>query len=361
MTRFRISLLSLLVAAVALSAGCGGGGASSSLKSDDVAVVGDLHITKDQLDHQITLKLQSAKVDKQTVPKPGSATYRTQVVDPVVSRLVTEAQIENIATELKVTVSDNDVQKALDAAVKQQFAGDTAKYKAFLKKYGITEADIKEQVIRPSLLQTKIQDKVKAEYPITDAQVKDYFDSHKTQFITPDTRQVHYLIASSKADATAARSQLAGGADWGTVYKKFSLDYKPGTPAAQIGKLSVSKGQGTEANFTTAVFGGSLKTNELSGLIPVSKPYADSNLPGKCKPTCYFLVRPDSAIVKGSDQTLAQAKASIESTLASSVQGPKISKRLQQLIDEQKKITKYADAYKPATPTNPSTTGGGTT
>ena len=95
-------------------------------------------------------------------------------------------------------VSDDDVQKSLDDAVKQQFKGDTAKYQDFLKKYGISEDDVKEQVIRPSLLQTKIQDKVKSQYPVTDAQIKDYFDSHKSQFITPDTRQVHYVIAGQQ-------------------------------------------------------------------------------------------------------------------------------------------------------------------
>ncbi len=360
MTRFRISLLTLLVAVIALSAGCGSGGSSSSITSDDVAVVGDRHITKEQVDHQVELKLKSAQVDKQTVPKPGTADYRTQVVDPVVARLVTEAQIENIAAELNVKVSDAEVQKSLDDAVKQQFKGDTAKYQDFLKKYGISEDDIKEQVIRPSLLQTKIQDKVKSQYPITDAQIKDYFDSHKSQFITPDTRQVHYVIAGSKADALAASTAIQNGDKWGDVYKKYSLDYQASTPAAQLGQFSASKGQ-TEANFGTAVFGNSLKNGELSGLIEVSKAYSDQNLPGKCKPTCYFVIRPDASIVKGSAQTLEQAKATIESTLTSTVQSPKVSKRLQQLVDEQKKLTTYAAAYKPATPANPSSTGGGTT
>ena len=74
MTRFRISLLTLLVAVIALSAGCGSGGSSSSITSDDVAVVGDRHITKDQLDHQVELKLKSAQVDKQTVPSRAPRT-----------------------------------------------------------------------------------------------------------------------------------------------------------------------------------------------------------------------------------------------------------------------------------------------
>jgi hypothetical protein len=360
MTRFRISLLTLLVAAIALSAGCGGGGATSTLKSGDVAVVGDRHITQDELDHQITLKIHSAKVDKQTVPQQGTAAYKTQIVDPVVSRLVLEAQLENIAAKLKITVTDDDVQKALDDTIQQSFGGDMNKYHDYLKKFGVTEDDVKEQVIRPSLLETKIQDKVKAQFPITDAQIKDYFDSHTAEFITPDTRKVHYVIVASKADAQAAHTAIAGGQLWSSVYKKYSLDYQSGTPAAQLGEFSASKGQ-TEANFGTAVFGTSLKTGQLSGLIEVSKTYSDQNLPGKCKQTCYFVIRPDADIVKGAAQTLDQAKATIESKLATTVQAPKIQQRLTQLVEEQKKITHYADAYKPPTPTNPSTTGGGTT
>jgi len=359
MTRFRISLLTLLVAVIALSAGCGGGGASSGLSSGDIAVVGDRHITRAELDHQIELKIKAAKIDKQTVPTPGTADYQSQVVDPVVARLVTEAQIENIAAALKVTVSDSDVQKALDTAVKQQFGSDTAKYQEFLKKYGITEQDIKDQVIRPSLLQTKIHDKVKSQYAVTDAQIKDYYDSHKTQFVTPDTRKVHYVIAASRADAQAARAQIEGGADWGDVYKKYSLDYQAGTPKDQLGEFAASKGQ-TETNFGDAVFG-SLTTGRLSDLIAVSKTYADQSLPGKCKPACYFVIRPDADVVKGGAQTLDQARATIESTLTSTVQDAKVSKQLKQLLDEQTKITRYADGFAPPKPTNPSTTGGGTT
>jgi foldase protein PrsA len=362
MTRFRISLLSLLVAAVALSAGCGGGGSSTGLQKGDIAVVGDRHITQSELDHQVKLKLASAKVDKQTVPAAGTAAYQSQVVDPVVQRLVTEAQVENIAAVLKITVSDTDVQKALDAAVKAQFGTDLTKYHAFLTKYSITEQDIKDQVIRPSLLQTKIQDKVKAMYPITDAQILSYYNSHKTSFITPDSRQLHYLIAASKADATAAHTALAGGAAWGPVYKKYSIDYEASatTPVAQLGQFSALKGQ-TEVNFGTAVFGTSLKNGQLSGLIEVTKSYADRTFAGKCKPTCYFVIKPDASVVKGGSRTLAQVKASIESTLASTVQTPAVSKKLQALLDAQKKLTKYAKGYAPPTPTNPGTTGGGTT
>jgi hypothetical protein len=101
-----------------------------------------------------------------------------------------------------------------------------------------------------------------------------------------------------------------------------------------------------------------LQTGGISLPVPVSKSYADSNLAGKCKPTCYFVIRADADIVKGSQQTLDQVKAQITSTLEQSVQQQKVSARIQALVKAQDKVTHYAPGYKPAAPTNPSTSGG---
>jgi hypothetical protein len=353
MTRINALLIVLLTALVAVLSGCGGGGASSgTLGKDDVAVVGDIHVTRAQLDHQIQLRLNAAKVDSTTLPKVGSADYKNQVVVPIVQRLVTNAEIENIAKGLGVSVSDADVQKKLDEAVAREFKKDTKKYQDYLKKYGITEGDLKEQVIRPTLLQQKIQEKLKEQYKVTDAQIKKYFDQHKSEFITPDSRTVHYVIVKSKADATAARAQLAGGAVWGKVYKKYSLDYNASTPAGKLGEFSAQKGR-TETNFGNLVFGGTLKTGQLSDLVEVSKQYANSSLPGKCKPTCYFVIRPDADIVKGKTQTFDEVKAQIKTTLEQSVQSGQITKRIQQLANEQKKLVKYAKGFEPPKPVNP--------
>jgi foldase protein PrsA len=361
MTRFNTLLILLLATLVAVASACGGDSKSSTgaLEKDDVAVVGDIHITRAQLDHQINLRVNAAKVDNTTLPKVGTADYKTQVIIPIVQRLVTNAEIENIAKKLSVSVSDDDVQKKLDEAVQKEFKKDTKRYQDYLKKYGITEDDLKEQVIRPSLLQQKIQEKLKEQYKITDEQVQKYFDEHKSEFITPDSREVHYVIVKSKADATTARAQIVSGKPWPQVYKQFSLDYTSGTPAAQLGTFSAKKGQ-TETNFGTAVFGDSLKTGELSQLVEVSKQYADSSLPGKCKPTCYFVIRPDADIVKGKTQTFDEVKDQVRQTLEQTVQAEKITKRIQQLADEQKKLVKYAKGFEPPKPVNPggASTGG---
>jgi SurA-like N-terminal domain/PPIC-type PPIASE domain len=357
MSRFRIVLLALLTSAVALAAACGGGSSSStaaSLSSDDVAVVGDIHITRSDLDHQIQLQEKSAEVSHQKLPKPGSADFKAQVSDPVLQRLVNNAKIENIAKVLGISVSDSEVQKKLQEGIQQQF-GSQDKYQAFLKQYGITEQDIIDQAVRPSLLQTKIEDKLKAQYKITDAQVQDYYNKNKASFAQPDSRKVHYILAKDKADADAARTFVTKGGSWGEAVKKWSLDYKPGTPPDQLGALTASKGQQLETNFENSVFN-DLQTGGISVPVEVSKSYQQSNLAGKCKPNCYFVIRADSDTVKGSQQSFDQVKAQIMSTLEQSEQAQKISKRIQALVAQQDKLTKYAEGYKPTPP--PATTGG---
>ena len=146
----------LILAAVAAStAACGGSSSSSnsaSLRSGDVAVVGDIHITKQQLDHQIKLEVRAMQVGSQSctggsqgqedcknkstkVPKVGTSQYTTTIVQPVVAYLVTQAQVQNIAKALHVSVTAAQLKTQVTQAVAQYYGGNKAKYQADLKKY----------------------------------------------------------------------------------------------------------------------------------------------------------------------------------------------------------------------------------
>jgi hypothetical protein len=85
---FLLTLLGVLALASACGSGSGGGASAASLNTSgsnpDVAVVGNIHITRSELDHLITLKQKQAAVQKQKLPAPGSAAYTSTVVQPVV-------------------------------------------------------------------------------------------------------------------------------------------------------------------------------------------------------------------------------------------------------------------------------------
>jgi parvulin-like peptidyl-prolyl isomerase len=343
----------LILAALAVStAACGGSSASSnvaSLQSGDVAVVGDTHITRKDLDHQIKLEVRAMQVgSKKPIPKVGTSAYTTTIVQPVVAYLVTQAQVQNIAKALHVSVTKKQLQTQVKQAIAQYYGGNQAKYQADLKKYDLTEADVERQ-FRLTLLEQNIETKLKSQVKVTPKELHDYYDSHQSLYqTTASTRTVDYVLVPSKALADKAHAALAAGKSFKDVAKGAIDDSSLHEPfVATVGQI--------DAAFQKPAF--SLKTNQLSGLVPVDKKYADTSLKGKCKPTCYFIIRPTADVIKGgAKKSFASVEAQIQSTLLSSRQSAHLQTVVTKLENAQKKITRYAPGYKPPkTPSTPST------
>src|SRR5436305_613604 len=135
---------------------------------------------------------------------------------------------------------------------------------------------------------------------------KAYYNSHQSQYGTPESRDVRHILVNSKALATSIYSQLKGGADFATLAKKYSKD--PGS-AAQGGKLTISRGQ-TVAPFDKAAF--TLKTNELSQ--PIKTQYG------------WHLIQALSPVRPAKKTPFTQVKATIEQQLLQQKKNDAMSK-----------------------------------
>ena len=131
---------------------------------------------------------------------------------------------------------------------------------------------------------------------------------------------------------------MAGGAiDASTLREPF---------AATRGKL--------EANFQRAAFG--LPTNRLSGLVPVDRAYARSTLRGRCRPTCYFVLRPTAATVKdGSLEPLSEVRDRVHAQLLGARRAQHVQAVIARYEQQQRALTRYAPGYKPLPVTTPAT------
>jgi hypothetical protein len=347
----RTLLIISLAALAALSAACGGSSSGSSsqanLGSDDVAVVAGNHITKEQLDHQIKLEVAAMAVKKQKIPKVGTTSYTSTVVQPVLAYLVQDAQVHDIAKQLSVSVTPKQIQSQIQKAIQQYYGGDQAKYHSDLKKYQLTDADIASQ-FELTLLEQKIESKLKGQVKVSDKDVEDYYKSHQQLYQTSaDSRTVDYVLLPDKASAVKAHAALASGKGFADVAAGAIDDSSAHEP------FTFSKGGGDVA-FQNATF--SLKTDQLSGLVPVDKKYTQSSLAGKCQPTCYFIIRPTGDIVKaGTKKSFASVKDQIRAQLLQTRQSAHISSVVKKLEAQQKKLTKYAPGYAPPKTSTPST------
>jgi parvulin-like peptidyl-prolyl isomerase len=243
-------ILPILVVA-ALLAGCGGG-SSASLKSNDIAVVGKVHITKSAFDALITQAKRSfaQQTPPRAFPKAGTAAYQT-VQGQAVTLLVQQAERESKAQSLGIKITAKDIDARLKQIKTQYFGGSEKKYLAQLKQQNLTDAQVRDD-IRSQLISEAVSKQVTANVKVTSDEVHQYYVTHPQLYSQAQTRDVRHILVKAKPLADSLYAQLKGGNDqaWCKLAKKYSQD-----PSSKdnCGKLTVSKGQ-TVPEFDKVAF-----------------------------------------------------------------------------------------------------------
>src|SRR6266480_3163797 len=248
-------ILLALISLVLVVAGCGGS-STATLSSNDAAVVGSEPITKDQFQSLMDRAKTSYVAQKRPFPKPGSTEYE-QLKGQAVTFLIQRAEFEQEAEGMGINITDDKVNKRIEQLKKQFYGGSEQRYERTLKQQGLTQDQAKEEV-RAQLISEELFKKVTGNVSVSKDEIKAYYNSHKSQYGQPQTRDVRHILVAKKALADQLYAQLKAGANFAKLAKRYSKD--PGS-AANGGKLTVSKGQ-TVAEFDKTAF--SLKTGQLS-------------------------------------------------------------------------------------------------
>ena len=245
----RLKFLIPIVLVAAFVAGCGGGG-GSSLKSEDVATIGSVHVTKTDFDALMAQAKRSYAQQNRPFPKQGTPDYET-VKGQAMTLLVQQAEREDKAKDMGIDITDKDVQKRLDQIKKQYFGGSETKYQAQLKKQKLTDEQVRKD-IRAQLISEAVFNKVTKDVKVSDSEVHDYYIGHPQLYSQPQTRDVQYILVKKQPLAQTIYSQLKAGNDktWCTLAKKYSQD-----PSSKnnCGKATFSKGQ-TVPEFDKVAF-----------------------------------------------------------------------------------------------------------
>ena len=289
-----------------LAAGCGGT-STASLSSNDVAVVGSAHVTKDDFQALMGRAKKSYDAQKRAFPKAGSTEYE-QLKGQAITFLVQRAEISEEASKQGIDVSDAKVDKEIARYKKQFYGGSDARYEKAVKQQGLTDQQAREE-IRAQLVSQELFKKITGSVKVTDADIKAYYNSHKTQYGQPESRDVRHILVPSKSLADSLYAQLKGGANFAKLAKRYSKD--PGS-ASNGGKLTVSKGQ-TVPQFDKVAF--SLKKGQLSP--PIKTQYG------------YHIIQALSAIKPATSTPLSKVSASIRQQLEQQRKNDKMTKWLE--------------------------------
>jgi SurA-like protein/parvulin-like peptidyl-prolyl cis-trans isomerase-like protein len=284
--------------AVALLAGCGGGGSAAKLDSSDIAVVGPVHVTQTQYQMGLDAVKRSYASAKKTFPKAGTTDFQT-IKGQLVEQLVVDAEREAKAKSMGIVITPAKVQARLDQIKKQYFSNSETKYKAQLKKVGLSDAEVRED-IRQQLISEDVYSALTSKLTVPQSDIDAYYKSHASQYAQPASRDVRYiLVGKSKATAQSVYNQLKSGntKTWCTLAKKYAKD----ASGQNCGKATFTKGE-TVAVFDKAAF--SSPTNK------VVAPFYD--------PTNYkawFVIEPISAVKKAAKTPEKSVSATIKQTL----------------------------------------------
>jgi hypothetical protein len=237
-----------IVLVAALLAGCGGGG-SASLKKDDVAVVGKVHVTKAAYAALIDQAQRSFKQQGRPFPKQGTTEYET-VKGQAITLLVQQAERESKADSMGIKVSTSDVDKRLAQIKKQYFQNKESRYQAQLKKQHLTDAQVRND-IRSQLISEAVFNKVTSNVKVSNSEVHAYYIAHPQLYTQPQSRDVRYILVKKKSDADSVYTQVKAGGDkaWCTLAKKYAKD----SSGQNCGKATFTKGQ-TVAAFDKIAF-----------------------------------------------------------------------------------------------------------
>jgi len=230
-------------------------------------------------------------------PKPGTKKYE-EAKEAAVREQIEGVWIRGQAEEMGISVTEKQVEDELAAIKKQKFPTEKS-YQEFLKKSHFSEAEVNE-LVELQIFVKEIQAKVGAEAPKpSSSAVEAYYEAEKeTQFTTKESRDVRLILNEDKGQVEAAKAALekdSSPASWKKVAKKYSSD-----------PTSAAKG-GLQEGITEEFLKGPLKaaifdspTGELVGPVKFEKNWV-----------LVEVVK----LTPGKVQTLAEAKAQIESTL----------------------------------------------
>ncbi len=330
-------IVSLLVALfVVVSAACGG--SDQSVPDNAVAVVDGTPITKAELDDLLGRAKKTYVAQKRAFPKAGTSEYQS-LQTQAVAYLVQRAEYDVEADNLKIVVTDKEIDDRIDQLKTQYFDGNQAKLDQQVKQQGYTNESFRDD-IKARILSEKIYAAVTKDAKVTDADVTTYYVANKKQapIYTPESRDVRHILVKSKAEANKLYDELKGGADFATLVNKYSLDE---ASKASGGKMTIKRGD-TVAEFDTTAF--MLPTHALSR--PVQTQFG------------FHLIEPLSNVRPAKTLTQKEATAQIKALLLDKAKNDALTKWTNENKKELDKKVVYAVGYAPPEVATDTTTTG---
>ncbi len=201
--------------------------------------------------------------------------YKGRVRKQIIEQMVIERILEQKIAEKKLTASDEEVQKEVDAQLKAQNLT-IDDFKSLLQAYGKNFDEYKENMKKKVMFDKLLTAELGKTEPVSEEQAKQFYDANPKQFQKPESVRTRHILISPAKDPNAdpnqldvqakARAQevldkLKAGGDFAELAKQYS----DGPSASKGGDLGVAPKGSFVPAFEEAAY--KLEPNEISGLV----------------------------------------------------------------------------------------------
>ena len=209
-----------------------------------VKVNGDI-ITKTELETRQIAALRermNSPVDAEKLKNDEALKKALLEVTPeLLVNAIDELLLMQLGREKGYKLQDQDFQSWLKDMREKNSLQDDQKFQAALKQEGLTLDDLRKQVERGFLMQRVQQDEVGQKLSITEEEARQYYVSHKQEFVEPASVTLREIfvevptvtqggeqgvrvgaLEEAKKEAEAIRARVAAGEDFGKVAAEVS-------------------------------------------------------------------------------------------------------------------------------------------
>lgn len=222
----------------------------------------------------------------------------------VLGFLISSSWVLGEAKSMGVKVTDKEVRDQFLHIKHQQFPK-AAEFEKFLATSGQSVSDLLLRV-KLNMLSQKIQQKISKKKPtVSKAEAEKYFNEHKSNYGTPEKRNVQIILTKGEAEALKAKKEIEGGKNFAEIAKKVSLDPTTSKNGGVIHEMT----PGTEEKtLNAALF--SAKVGQLGG--PVKTPFG-------------YYVYTVLSTIPGKSETFSKVESQIKTQVATQAQQKALS------------------------------------
>lgn len=181
-----------------------------------VKVNGDI-ITKTDLEERQIAALReklAQRVDPESLKTDeGLKKALAEITPQLLVEAIDELLVVQLGREKGYRLSDAQFQEWLADLRKRQKLEDDATFQNALKQEGMTLADLRKNVERQMLMSRVQQDEVGSKLQITEEEARQYYLTHREQFVEPATATLREILIELPADAQNAAGVNAAADD----------------------------------------------------------------------------------------------------------------------------------------------------